>query len=363
MERNKPITTGSPLDTASTTPPNTMDSSLSGAMLTKTYQIAQTLNIQEEDVLMFYGAGAQKKISDFSDEVLKSVRMNDSTEVSDMLMYLIEKIKDFDAVTEKPKGLRALFSTPQKQAKFISQKYSALETTIGEIAKKLEWHQVHLLKDISLLNRFFDLNAEYFQELTMYIVAGEDALERTKMQKEREEQKIPTEKLSLIELHNRENFVQVCDRFERKLHDLRLTRQISLQMAPQIRMLQNNNSMLVERIQSTIVNTLPLWKNQIVLAIGMHNTNQALRAQRAMTNATNEMLVNNASRLKDGTVATAKEMQRGIVDVNTLVQTNQMLIDTINEVVDIQKQGRSSRMEAEQTLAEIEGTLKKKIQS
>lgn len=322
---------------------------------------AGTIDLTNPDHVMLYGAEAQKKISTFSDTVLESVKTADTGDVGDMLSGLVAQLKDFNASGEKPKGLKGLFSTAKKRMAALTAKYDTVSANVEKIAANLEDHQVTLLKDVAMFNQLYDLNLEYFHELTLYILAGEKRLEEVRSTDLKKLEEIAQASSDPMDAQNASDLAAQCDRFEKKLHDLKLTRQISLQMAPQIRLLQNNNSLLVERIQSTLVNTLPLWKNQMVLALGLEHSRQAMQAQREVTDMTNELLKKNAEQLKMGTIETAKESERGVIDMETLVQTNQSLIDTIDEVKRIQQDGRQKRRDAEKELAKMEIELKKKL--
>ena len=324
-------------------------------------RFAGTIDITNPDHVMLYGADAQKKVSSFADTILTSVKNTDSGEVGDILTRLITELKGFEGVTEKPKGLRGLFFSAKKQMVAIQARYDVVSANVETIAGSLEQHQVQLLKDVAMFNRLYDMNLTYFRELSMYIMAGEMRLKEVRENDLEALRKKAEETGDTMDAQAAKDLADQCDRFEKKLHDLKLTRQVALQMAPQIRMLQNNNALLVERIQSTLVNTLPLWKNQMVLAIGLQHSQQAMKAQRAVTDATNELLKKNAETLKMGTLETAKEAERGIIDMETLTKTNQALIDTITEVKRIQSESRAKRQEAEKTLAAMEDELKKKM--
>ncbi|MBQ9300710.1 MAG: toxic anion resistance protein [Clostridia bacterium] len=324
-------------------------------------RFAGTIDITNPDHVMLYGADAQKKVSEFSDTILASVKNTDSGEVGDILTKLITELKGFEGVSEQPKGLGKLFFSAKKQMAAIQARYDVVSANVETIAGNLEQHQVQLLKDVAMFNQLYDKNLEYFRELTMYIVAGEMRLEEVRGTDLAALRKKAEETGDTMDAQAAKDLADQCDRFEKKLHDLKLTRQVALQMAPQIRMLQNNNALLVERIQSTLVNTLPLWKNQMVLAIGLQHSQQAMKAQKAVTDATNELLRKNAETLKQGTLATAKEAERGIIDLETLTKTNQDLIDTITEVQRIQADGRAKRQEAEKHLAAMEAELKRKM--
>ncbi|MEG1891413.1 MAG: toxic anion resistance protein [Clostridia bacterium] len=319
------------------------------------------IDISNSDHVLLYGADAQKKIADFSDSALATVRTNDTGEVGNMLVQLVNEIKGFGDAAEKPKGLAGLFWNAQKAVSDMKTKYDKVEVNVDAIATELEGHQVQLLKDVSMFNHLYDMNSQYFKELTMYILAGEQKLAQVRATTLQELKDKAIASGDAMDAQRANDMAANCDRFEKKLHDLKLTRQVALQMAPQIRLLQNNDSLLVERIQSTLSNTLPLWKSQIVIALGMHRSQEALRAQSAVTNMTNELLKKNAEALKTGTIETAKEAERGIIDLDTLKQTNQSLLDTISEVMRIQDEGRTQRVAAEQELLVMEDQLKKKL--
>ena len=338
-----------------------LESSLTEDEMKQVQEFSKTIDLTNPDHVMLYGADAQKKISGFADTVLSNVKTGDTGEVGDMLTKLVTELKGFNAAGEKPKGLRGLFFGAKQQISTIQAKYEDVSKNVEGIAGNLEEHQVQLLKDVAMFNKLYDMNLAYFHELTMYIVAGEQRLKEVRETDLVKLQEIAAKSGDAMDAQKANDLAAQCDRFEKKLHDLKLTRQISMQMAPQIRLLQNNNSLLVERIQSTLVNTLPLWKNQMVLALGLHHSQQAMQAQRAVTNMTNDLLRKNAETLKMGTIETAKESERGIIDMETLIATNQSLIDTINEVSRIQAEGRQKRAEAEKTLATMEKNLKEKL--
>ena len=338
-----------------------LDATLSPEERKAVEEFVQKIDVSNPQHVMLYGAEAQKKVSTFADSILVEVKNTDAGDVGNSLTKLIGELKTFESSAEKPKGLKALFTSAEKHIAQVQSRFDDVAGNVSNIAGTLESHQVQLLKDVSMFNHLYEMNLGYFKELTMYIIAGEKKLaelragdiKKLKEQAEKSGDTLDAQKASDLE--------QAADRFEKKLHDLKLTRQISLQMAPQIRLLQNNNALLIERIQSTLVNTLPLWKNQMVLAIGMQHSQQAMRAQRAVTDMTNELLKKNAETLKQGTIETAQEAERGIIDIETLVQTNKSLIDTMNEVVRIQTEGRQKRAEAEKTLAKMENELKQRL--
>ena len=324
---------------------------------------ASQIDLTNPDHVMMYGADAQKKISSFSDSVLANVKTDNTGDVGDMLTKLISELKGFETAAEKPTGLRGLFYNAKNHLATVQAKYDDVSVNVEKIASSLEQHQVQLLKDVAMFNRMYDMNLDYFHELTMYIIAGEKRLKEVRETDLKALQDAAKASGDPMDAQKAQDLSAQCDRFEKKLYDLKLTRQISLQMAPQIRLLQNNNALLVERIQSTLVNTLPLWKNQMVLALGLEHSKQAMHAQKAVTDMTNELLKKNAETLKQGTLETARESERGIVDLETLISTNQSLIDTINEVMQIQKEGRQKRIEAEKTIAQMEQNLKEKLLS
>ncbi len=340
-----------------------LDSQLSADELQQVNEFASQIDLTNTDHVMMYGADAQKKISAFSDSVLANVRTDNTGDVGNMLTKLISELKGFETAAEKPTGLKGLFYNAKAHLSTVQAKYDDVAANVEGIAASLEQHQVQLLKDVAMFNKMYEMNLEYFHELTMYIVAGEKRLQEVRDTDLKALQDAAKASGDPMDAQKAQDLAAMCDRFEKKLYDLKLTRQISLQMAPQIRLLQNNNALLVERIQSTLVNTLPLWKNQMVLALGLEHSRQAMAAQKAVTDMTNELLRKNAETLKQGTIETARESERGIVDLETLVATNQSLIDTINEVMQIQKDGRQKRLEAERTLAQMEQDLKTKLLS
>ena len=340
-----------------------LESGLTEAELKEVEEFAGKIDLTNADHVMMYGADAQKKISSFADSILEGVKTMDTGDVGDTLTKLITELKGFEGATEKPKGLRALFTSTKQQIANLKAKYDDVSVNVDKIASSLEQHQVQLLKDIAMFDQLYEINNTYFHELTMYIVAGEKRLKEVRETELAELRAAAQKSGDAMDAQKANDLDAQCDRFEKKLHDLKLTRQISLQMAPQIRLLQNNNAILVERIQSTLVNTLPLWKNQMVLALGLEHSQQAMQAQKAVTDMTNDLLKKNAEKLKQGTLATAKEAERGVIDIETLMQTNQSLIDTIDEVIRIQTEGRQKRVEAEKNLAQMENELKQKLLS
>ncbi len=340
-----------------------LESGLTEQELKEVEEFAGKIDLMNADHVMMYGSDAQKKISSFADSILEGVKTMDTGDVGDTLTKLINELKGFEGATEKPKGLRALFTSTKQQIATLKAKYDDVSVNVDKIAGSLEQHQVQLLKDIAMFDQLYEINNTYFHELTMYIVAGEKRLAEVRETDLKALREVAEKSGDAMDAQRANDLDAQCDRFEKKLHDLKLTRQISLQMAPQIRLLQNNNALLVERIQSTLVNTLPLWKNQMVLALGLQHSQQAMQAQKAVTDMTNDLLKKNAEKLKQGTLATAQEAERGIIDMETLTQTNKSLIDTIDEVIKIQEEGRQKRAEAEKNLAQMESELKQKLLS
>ncbi|MDO4837032.1 MAG: toxic anion resistance protein [Clostridia bacterium] len=341
--------------------PRLDDSQLTDAERKAIADFVGKLDVTNPDHVLLFGADAQKKIADFSDTALDAVKTQDTGEVGNMLINLVTELKGFEADTEEPKGLKKLFSKPTDTVERMKARYTKVSGNVENIADSLENYQAQLLKDVAMFDRLYDQNSDYFHQLTLYIIAGEEKLQQVREGELKEMQDKAAKSGDAMDAQQANDLAAQCDRFEKKLHDLKLTRQVAMQMAPQIRLLQNNDSLLVERIQSTLSNTLPLWKSQMVLALGLHHSQQALKAQTAVTDMTNELLKKNAEALKMGTVETAKEAERGIIDIETLVQTNQSLIDTINEVMTIQQEGRTKRIEAEKTMAQMETELKKKL--
>ncbi len=337
------------------------DSQLSDAEKRAIDEFLTKVDITNPDHVLLFGADAQKRISDFSQTALDAVKTQDTGEVGQMLVNLVSELKGFQHDTEEPKGLARLFSKGEDKIERMKARYSKVSVNVDNIASSLEGYQAQLLKDVAMFDRLYDQNSEYFHQLTLYVIAGDKKLAQIRQNELKE--LMDKAKLSgdAMDAQKANDLAAQCDRFEKKLHDLKLTRQVSIQMAPQIRLLQNNDSLLVERIQSTLSNTLPLWKSQMVLALGLHHSQEALKAQTAVTDMTNELLRKNAEALKIGTIQTAKEAERGIIDIETLIQTNQDLIDTIDQVMEIQSQGHAKRMEAERTLYNMEAELKQKL--
>ena len=321
------------------------------------------VDVTNPDHVLLFGADAQKRIADFSQSALDAVKTQETGEVGNMLVNLVAELKGFQRDSEEPKGLAKLFAKGEDKITRMKARYNKVSANVDSIAASLEGYQTQLLKDVAMFDRLYDQNSDYFHQLTLYIIAGDKKLAEVRENELKELQAKAAQSGDAMDAQKANDLAAQCDRFEKKLYDLKLTRQVSIQMAPQIRLLQNNDSLLVERIQSTLSNTLPLWKSQMVLALGLHHSQQALQAQTAVTDMTNELLRKNAEALKIGTIQTAKEAERGIIDIETLVQTNQDLIDTINEVMNIQNEGRAKRLEAEKTLYNMEAELKKKLLS
>ena len=318
------------------------------------------IDITNTQAVMTYGVGTQKKMADFSEKTLESVKTKDLGEVGGMITSLVTELKNFD-VEEEEKGLFGFFKKGTNKMQEMKTKYSRVETNVETISKELEKHQIQLMKDIDLLARMYELNLNYYKELSMYILAGKKKLKEAR-EKELAELQQKAQRSGLPEdAQAASDFADKCDRFEKKLHDLQLTRTVAMQTGPQIRMIQSSDSVMAEKIQSTIVNTIPLWKSQMVIAIGVEHANKAARAQREVTERTNQLLKKNADALKTATIETAKESERGIVDIETLKHTNEMLISTMDEVLTIQSEGKQKRIEAEAELAGIESQLREKL--
>lgn len=320
---------------------------------------AQQIDLTNSTLVLQYGAGTQKKMADFSESALENVRSKDLGEVGELLTGVVKELKDFDE--EEEKGFFGIFKKASNKIENMKAKYAKAEANVNEIVKVLEKHQVQLMKDTALLDKMYELNLTYFKELSMYILAGKKKLQEVRggelsaLTAKAQASGLPEDARAAKDLDS------MCTRFEKKIHDLELTRMISIQTAPQIRLVQNNDTLMVEKIQSTIVNTIPLWKSQMVLALGVEHSTQAAAAQREVTDMTNQLLRKNAEKLKMATVETAKESERGIVDMDTLKATNESLISTLDEVMNIQKEGRQKRAEAEAELQNMENELKKKL--
>ena len=321
---------------------------------------AAKIDITDPNIVFQYGAGSQQKIANFSDSALQNVKTKDLGEVGDMITSLVGELRDFED-DDSTKGFLGFFKKQTNKLEQMKTKYDKVDVNVEKIATALEDHQVKLMKDVAVLDQLYNVNLANFKELSMYIVAGKQKLEEVRA----------NELPALIEKAKQSNLPEdtqaandmaaMCNRFEKKIHDLELTRAISIQMAPQIRLIQNNDTVMSEKIQTTLVNTIPLWKSQMVIALGLAHSQQALKAQQQVTDLTNELLKKNAEALKISTIETAKASERGIVDIETLKQTNETLISTLDEVVQIQNDGRAKRKEAEAELARIEDQLKNKL--
>ena len=321
---------------------------------------AAKIDLRSSNAILQYGAGAQKKIADFSESALENVKTKDLGEVGDMLAGVVTELKSFDE-EEEEKGIFGFFKKGGNKLANMKAKYDKAEVNVNKICDALEGHQIQLMKDIAMLDKMYELNTTYFKELSMYIAAGKKKLqdvattELPELEAKAARSGLPEDAQAVNDLN------ALCNRFEKKIHDLELTRTISLQMAPQIRLVQSNDTVMSEKIQSTLVNTIPLWKSQMVLAIGVENSSRAAKAQREVTDMTNELLRKNAEKLKLATVETAKESERGIVDIETLKATNESLISTLDEVMKIQQEGKEKRRTAEAELNRIENELKQKL--
>ena len=336
------------------------DSLLNDAEKKAVEDFSKKIDIMDSNMILQYGAAAQKNVASFSENALTSVRTKDLGEVGKSLSELVVELKGFGEEEEK-KGLFGRFKKAGSKLETMKAQYAKVESNVDKIARELEQHQVTLMKDVAMFDQMYELNLKYYKELTMYILAGKKKLADVQAN-ELPVLKAKAEQSGSQEDAQRYNdMVQMCDRFEKKLHDLELTRMISVQMGPQTRLLQNNDTLMVEKIQSSLVNTIPLWKSQMVLALGMEHGRQATAAQNAVTEMTNELLKKNADALKMGTIATAKESERSIVDIETLQHTNQQLIATLDEVLAIQQEGAAKRRAAEAELGRIEGELKQKL--
>ena len=325
----------------------------------KVDDFAASIDLTNSNMVLLYGAGAQKKIADFSENALEHIQTKDLGEIGQMLSDVVGELKTMEV--EEDKGFLGIFRKSGNRLSNMKAKYEKAESHINKVVKVLEGHQIQLLKDVATMDQMYELNLNYLKELSMYILAGKKKLKET----------MNTELLAAVERANRSglpedtqaasDLANLCNRFEKKLHDLELTRMVSLQMAPQIRLIQNNDTVMSEKIQSTLVNTIPLWKTQMVLAVGLNHSTEAARAQRQVSDTTNELLKKNAQVLKMATIDTAKEAERGIVDMETLKSTNQTLISTLDEVLKIQEDGRERRREAQQELGRIEEELRQKL--
>lgn len=343
------------------TPVQVEDTPLSPEEQKMVNDFAEKIDITNSQMVLQYGAASQKKLSDFSETALSRVKTKDMGETGELITNLISELQGFDATTEQPKGIFGFFKKTSNSIEQLKTRYDSADKNVERIKAQLEDHQVTLMKDITMLDKMYELNLVYFKELTMYILAGKKKLAEVRAndlkaaQEKAQRTQLPEDAQAARDLADQ------CDRFEKKLYDLELTRNISIQMGPQIRLIQSNDTMMAEKIQTTIVNTIPLWKNQMVLALGMAHSQQAMQAERAVTDATNELLRKNAATLKQGTIDIAKESERGVVDIETLQQTNRDLISTLDELNKIRADGKAKRAAAEQELGRIEGELKQKL--
>lgn len=321
---------------------------------------SKKIDITNSNLVLQYGSAAQKNIATFSENALNSVKTKDLGEIGNDLTNLVNELKDFDA-TEEKKGFMGFFKKTVSPIEQMRTKYASVEENVNKIVKELENHQITLMKDVALLDQMYELNEKYYKELTMYIIAGKKRLEKAKTVELEALRKKSIETGSPEDAQAYNDYVNLINRFEKKIHDLELTRQISVQMGPQTRLLQNNDTLMIEKIQSSLVNTIPLWKSQMVIAMGLENSKKATIAQREVTQITNDMLKKNADLLKTSTIETAKESERSIIDIETLKHTNRQLISTLDEVMKIQSEGSEKRRAAEEELGRIEGELKSKL--
>ena len=338
------------------------DSMLSEDEKAMVANFTQQIDLTNTNAILRYGAGVQKKMADFSETALENVKSKDLGEVGDMLSNVVVELKSIDADEDEKKGFfGSLFKKTENKLTTMKAKYAKAEENVMQITKALESHQVVLLKDIAVLDKMYELNLAYFKELSMYILAGKKKLEQVRSE-ELTALAAKAESTGLAEdAQAAKDLEGLCQRFEKKIHDLELTRMISIQTAPQIRLVQNSNTMMVEKIQSTVVNTIPLWKSQMVLALGVEHSNQAAKAQQQVTDMTNELLKKNAETLKMASIETAKASERGVVDIETLKQTNASLISTLDEIMKIQTEGREKRLAAEHELRQMEDDIKNKL--
>ncbi len=324
-------------------------------------EFAKKIDISNSQLVLQYGAAAQKSVAGFSESALSNVRNKDLGEIGETLTNLVVELKNFGEDEEDKGGIFGFFKKASNKMETMRIQSARAEANVDKIVRELEQHQVALMKDIAMFDQMYELNLKYYKELTMYIIAGKKRLAEIQTGQLEELRKKAEASGAQEDAQAYNDLAQMCNRFEKKLHDLELTRMVSIQMGPQTRMLQNNDTLMVEKIQSSLVNTIPLWKSQMVLALGLENSRKATAAQSAVTNATNELLKKNAEMLKMGTIATAKEAERSIIDIETLQHTNQQLISTLDEVIQIQREGAQKRREAEVELGRIEGELKQKL--
>ena len=343
------------------TPVQVEDTPLSPEEQKMVDDFAEKIDLTNSQLVLQYGAASQKKLSDFSETALSRVKTKDMGETGELITSLIAELQGFDANAEQPKGIFGFFKKAGNNIEQLKTRYESADKNVERIRAQLEDHQVTLMKDITMLDKMYQLNLVYFKELTMYILAGKKKLaavranELKALQDKAQRTQLPEDAQAARDLADQ------CDRFEKKLYDLELTRNVSIQMGPQIRLIQSNDTIMAEKIQTTIVNTIPLWKNQMVLALGTAHSQEAMKAERAVTDATNELLKRNAATLKQGTIDIAKESERGIVDIETLQQTNKQLIETLDELNKIRAEGKAKRASAEEELGRIEGELRTKL--
>ena len=343
------------------TPVQVEDTPLSPEEQKMVNDFAEKIDITNSQMVLQYGAASQKKLSDFSETALSRVKTKDMGETGELITNLISELQGFDAATEQPKGIFGFFKKTSNSIEQLKTRYDSADKNVERIKAQLEDHQVTLMKDITMLDKMYELNLVYFKELTMYILAGKKKLAEVRANDLKAAQEKAQRTQMPEDAQAARDLADLCDRFEKKLYDLELTRNVSIQMGPQIRLIQSNDTMMAEKIQTTIVNTIPLWKNQMVLALGIAHSQQAMQAERAVTDATNELLKKNAATLKQGTIEIAKESERGIVDIETLQQTNKQLIETLDELNKIRADGKAKRANAEQELGRIEGELRQKM--
>ena len=337
------------------------ESILTGDELSQVDDFVKQIDVTNSAAIMNYGAGTQKKMADFSGQALDNVRTKDMGQTGEMLSQLITQLKDFDVDAEDQKGIMGWFHKAGNRAEELKARYSKVETNVATISNELEKHQVTLLKDVDVLDNMYELNLNYFRELTMYVLAGKKKIKEVREGDLRKLQDKAAQTGLAEDAQAAKDLASQCDRFAKKIYDLELTRTIAMQTAPQIRMVQNSDTMMAEKIQSTIVNTIPLWKNQMVIAMGVDHATQAAKAEREVNDMTNNLLKKNAEALKMATVESARESERGIVDIETLRQTNETLISAMDEVINIQKEGKEKRAAAESELSGIENQLKAKL--
>lgn len=353
--------TPEPSPAATPAPADDGAQSLSPADRKKVEAFVEKIDITDTAGVLSYGVGSQRKVSEFSERALTGVRNNDLGEIGNDISSLIVTLKDFDPDKQEKPGPLAIFHKAKNNLEALRTRYTAVEKNVREISDTLEGHQRTLLKDIATLDQLYALNEAYFKELTMYVVAGKEKLEQVRGGELAQLQAKAAQSGLSEDAQAARDLAQKCDRFEKRIYDLELTRQVALQTAPQIRMVQNSDAVMAEKIQSTVVNTIPLWKNQMVIALGIEHATQAARAQREVADMTNELLKKNADKLKVATVDAAREAERGVVDIETLKHTNEQLISTLDEVKRVQAEGREKRRQAEGELAQIEGELKAKL--